>query len=404
MLHERLHAFSYKTLGLNDLTRALRSVGLSPMFSDARAMLSEQLTPFGLATPQVFDRVIEVFVSSNREQAVLARVTRERQPNGEEPVLFDLVVLSRTQSVDILKRAITETLRLELLENSYRETVLMKMVRDQITGVSPNGRLLEDRAVDRAATKLADDGIREQLKEISATFRSLPVTRFEFDHLPIFGGKPEAIDRLMSEGALSSSFQMRCKSCGNPSLIFTTSAEAEQALHGSIRCACGESRLHIVQAYSLESAFQRALQQGLWLEALVRDVIDRYACAQWHGRMLGTHEIDAFCVVAGMILMLECKDRNFGQNDLYVAAAKAQRLRADMVVIVSTRSLHSNVEEEIAVLNQQRGTDGDRFVPIIHATASELRSQLEALLNQVQKISLRNWLTRRPTGEPWAVA
>jgi hypothetical protein len=153
--------------------------------------------------------------------------------------------------------------------------------------------------------------------------------------------------------------------------------------------------LHVVETFGVKAIYQQVLQQGLWLEALVSDVVESIACRQWAGRILGTDEVDIICIVANRIVMFECKDRSVGQNDLYVAAVKAQSLRADLVAIVSTQPLHANVQEVLTGLNAQRQGNDDKFTAIIGASAWEIKSQLAEFLNSLRNIELNNWLESR---------
>jgi hypothetical protein len=101
--------------------------------------------------------------------------------------------------------------------------------------------------------------------------------------------------------------------------------------------------------------------------------------------------------------MFECKDRGIGQNDLYVAAVKAQTLRADVVAMVSTQPLHPNVHEVLTGLNSRREGQDDKFTAIIGDSASDIKSQLTAFLDNLSAIDLNNWLDRGGR-TPWSGA
>jgi len=386
MIVKNLHAFSHKPLKLDDLARALRRLGLSPVFATARKMVSEELAPFGINVPFTFGRLTEVFGSVEQEQAVLAR-TSQVTVNNSEVTLFDLVCLSQMRPVENLLQAVSETLEVELLDNSYNEEQLTERIRGWITGTSPNGKLLEIPTVKVAAMKLEDDRIRGQLKELFATLGGISVSRSALEGLPSLRAIG-AIEGLIAMGALTPNFQIRCKSCDTPHLVFTERLEAEKNLGGSVKCPCGNSRLQVAETYAIDESYQRALQQGVWLEALVGDVADSRACRQWNGSVLGTDEIDVLCVIANRIVMFECKDRNLGQNDLYVAAVKS-RAKADMVVFVSTQPLHSNVQQGISALNRagSGGRDGDRYVAITSDSAAKLRYEITKFLNTLRTVS-----------------
>lgn len=401
MIAKYVHMFSHKNLHLNELLRALTPLGLSPVFATARNLLFEELSPFELRIPQVFDTKAEAFSSPDHQKAVLARTSGVTLQNGSEVSLLDLVLLSREQPLDSLIQAITQKLGLELLDNSYREETLIERVRGRVTATGPNGKLLEDQAVIKSAAVLEDDHIREQLKEVCITLGPVSIPRSELEKLPSLT-KAEDIDELIRLGALVRNFQLHCKSCQTSLLVFAEFADAENNLRNSVKCPCGRSRLQILETFALDALYQRVLQQGLWLEALVSGVVDSRSCRQWAGRMLGTDEIDVICVIANRIIMFECKDKSFGQNDLYVAAVKAQRLRADMVVIISTHRLHSNVYERIEQLNAGReGEKDDKFVAISSPHTTEIKGKLFDLLNKLRRIELTNWLDRNGKDTMW---
>src|SRR6266478_4532357 len=109
MIAKNLHAYLHKPLKLADLARALRRLGLSPVFATARKMVSEELAPFGINEPFSFGRSTEVFASVEFKQAVFARTSQVTR-NNSEVTLFDLVCLSETRPVENLVQAISETL------------------------------------------------------------------------------------------------------------------------------------------------------------------------------------------------------------------------------------------------------------------------------------------------------
>src|SRR5271170_3682877 len=117
MLSQSFHVITEKSPIADDFARALRRVGLSPVFFSLRQMLSEQLTPLGIGTPHVFEKGIEVYTSSDQKKAVLARSGRDDQA-GRHVWFVDFVVLSREAPFELLVRAIEENLELEVLDHS----------------------------------------------------------------------------------------------------------------------------------------------------------------------------------------------------------------------------------------------------------------------------------------------
>ncbi len=386
-----MHCLPRKKGTLKDLAEALRPLGLRPIFSTARRMIGEELHPFEIASPQVFDKSVEAFVAAEQDRAILARID-EKSGEQEQTRSMDLVFISEGRPVQELLDVVARATGVELLDHSSREDSLVDQVHERITSTSPNGKLLEDVETRAAALSLEDDNIRAQLKELSATIGAISVPRPELEKLPVLKDAG-AVDRLIASGALTSNFQIQCGNCNISHLVFADRRDAERNLGGSVKCTCGKSRLCVVETYGVEKKYQLSLQQGLWLEAFVTSCVDPIVCRCWTGKILGTDEVDVICVIADRIVMVECKDRAVGQNDLYVAAIKAQSLGADRVLIVSTHPLHANVVEVLSGLNQQRGGADDRFTPIISSSAAEIRENLIAFLNSLRKREFNNWLT-----------
>src|SRR5579872_4355621 len=134
-----MHAFSRKQIGIADLKRVLRPVGLTPIFSLMRTMAAEQLTPFDLAIPTIYVPSTDVFTSSDLERAILVRASSEaaqQEPESKRYIL-DVVLLSRGKTIEDLVQLLSQQLDIELMSHSYSESQLLLNVEKRITATGP---------------------------------------------------------------------------------------------------------------------------------------------------------------------------------------------------------------------------------------------------------------------------
>src|SRR5271163_3107684 len=164
MISKSFHIITGNSRVTDDFEETLRHLGFSSTFAHLRKMLAEELTHFGIATPRIFDRETEVYISADQKKAVLSRKGHDERTDGSN-WFVDLLILSQEAPVETIAIALQDSLKTEILEHSHRETNLIKAVRDLITATSPNGRLLEKPEIQEAAKVLRDDSIRDCLKE-----------------------------------------------------------------------------------------------------------------------------------------------------------------------------------------------------------------------------------------------
>jgi hypothetical protein len=224
-------------------------------------------------------------------------------------------------------------------------------------------------------------------------FRDLPVTRAAIGGLDPFNSDPTLLDSLLDAKVLLRRYAVTCPSCYTGQIAFNSKRKAESTLRSSgDRCLnCLQGRLAVSEVLQVEPLSAAALQQGLWLESLASDTVGELSPLVWTGQMIENIEIDVLCVFAGMTILIECKDTNFGQNDLYVAAAKAEQVGANLVVIISTQPFHQNVVDGVMKI----GKDSSRrdFRTITCSNASEIGNELRTLLLGRSEHHVRDWLS-----------
>lgn len=77
--------------------------------------------------------------------------------------------------------------------------------------------------------------------------------------------------------------------------------------------------------------------------------------------MVESFELDVVAMIHSKIVLVECKDTSFGQNDFVNLSAKAEEIDADVIGVVTTQPLHENVKGLI----ERRKRDAERSVFVI---------------------------------------
>jgi hypothetical protein len=115
--------------------------------------------------------------------------------------------------------------------------------------------------------------------------------------------------------------------------------------------------------------------------------------------MIDSDEVDVLAVAYDQIVLVECKDTSFGQNDLYITSTKAENVGARTVVVVSTRDVHSNVTQ--AAERTARNRDDRLYTRaarprVLHIisehSADSIRSKILSVLEEMATRHLGDWL------------
>jgi hypothetical protein len=265
---------------------------------------------------------------------------------------------------------------------------------------SPNGKLLSDPEIREAATELCEDELRENVRQLVTAFPGRFVSIDTMQRLEPFEKNPAALSMILKKPKIVSRlYSITCEACGSRHIDYAEKVKAERAVSESEgQCGlCGEQGLTVTETFSVTEPWVKALRQGLWLELLISDLASSRTDSVWTGQMVGRNEIDVLAVFASHTILFECKDTSFGQNDLYIAAAKAERANADVVIIVTTRDVHQNVLDDLAEI----GKRGDReFRLVSKSTAKDLKDETTLILDQLSGDLLKNWFSS--SSNPWA--
>ena len=109
------------------------------------------------------------------------------------------------------------------------------------------------------------------------------------------------------------------------------------------------------------------------------------------GQMVETFELDVIAVGYSRVILLECKDTSFGQNDFINLNAKAEEISANTIGIVSTQPLHENV---VRLIERTRAQTG-RVIFTIQNTedSTSISSQIEREMTNTRNEYLRQLLS-----------
>lgn len=366
-----------------------KSVGsnFSPILREAAREIKEELASVGLViSVPVHDEDIEILL--NRETKHLLAL---RFSSFEESGLDMLEFSGGTKRQDIIE-PLQKAIGVNIDKGSLLEAALFKTVQERLGKLSRNGKVLADRASREAIRRLYDDTLRQKMKTILSALHDhmLPLEAFKY----LLKGNSTAMKKLFDDSRLfERSYGIRCKTCGSMQLVFPTRDKADDAMaHSKNYCAAckSEGTLAITEAYETIETARLAIQQGLWLESLASDVVSQVTEHIWTGQMVNSSELDVLSIYCDKIVLIECKDSSFGQNDLHAAAAKAEDVRADIVMIVVTRDLHPNVQASVDRYNQK----GERtFRTIVNNSTKKIQSALKTSLEETRSNFINRWFS-----------
>jgi hypothetical protein len=356
------------------------------------------------------------------EDCVLCQVSVEAALSRGDPVGQALVVSIVSDGEESEERAMAlfsqcvgqQAVRPGLPE----ETRQVERITSSLQALSPNGKLLADPAMGPVLRRLHDVQARRLLGRIATTFGTEPATREALLRAVRVagGGRPpkKALEELLEvDGLFRQSYLIGCSHCGERALTFATRQQAERALKEAVdpRCSfCREGKLAVLDAYGASEHAAKGLQQGLWLESLVQETLQRESLVALAGRMLEAFELDVACVVYGHVLLVECKDAPFGQNDYMNLLVKAQELGADIVGVVTTNPLHENVKRLVEGQTQRRerdwlvAEDMEDAAQIARTLAAWVQRLRESYLHRLfswgthvtpEELSYRRWMASR---------
>lgn len=396
---------SFSKTHAKQTTEALASSGFIPLNGLVSKYIGEQfgwIEPLGQNEKPLAIRS-EVYLNPELKHLIAYRdpnqAGRSARQGRREGV--DYLIASESDDLGSLDKVFHDAIGglsdAPLEAGSLQEKAIAASVEESLQKLSPNGRKLSDEPFLSECSKLENNDIRVDLQTLQRTFQDSPVTKDMIAKIEWFANRSDRLDALLANReVLDISFGAQCATCKDASIIFDSREACDTLIDSRPTCAeCKKRDFEVVELYRCRSALAEAIQQGLWLEALALDGVRKRTSSVWAGYMAGSDEVDAIAVYADRVLLLECKDTSFGQNEFYVARAKAENVDATEICVLTTRDVHSNVQSVVKQANQNRQqylrSRPRQYSLIVSPDASELRKGLDNELNRMDQAVIRNW-------------
>lgn len=289
----------------------------------------------------------------------------------------------------------------DLAPGSLKEEALFNRLSENLGSASPNGKRLKDESFLVSCRAVYGSAFKEDLKSVTKLVNDDFVTKDTLSKLKHFQDDPTRLENFLNEpGLLDVKYGAKCEECGSVAVNFGNRQDCEQFIHRSDGgCGqCDNESFAVVEQYGVKRNHLTALSQGMWLEALAMDRLILRTDRVWAGMMVGSDEVDCIAVYSDRIVLVECKDTSFGQNELYVTRAKADNIGASEVIVLTTSDIHQNVEKEIEKINSARRDRGlvDRDTTskvniVSKSEPKDLISGLDEVLDQLDRGTIRRW-------------
>lgn len=358
--------------------------------------LSSNKNPLALRS-QIFLNPEVGHLIAYREPSESSRATRQGKRDG-----IDFLVAAQSGDAAAVQPALESAAsglgESELESGSLHEKGIATSISESLQKLSPNGKKLSEEPFLLECSKLADNDLRVDLQTLQRTFQDDLVTREMIAKIERFATRQGRLESLLARSDLVEvSFGAECTNCQEVSLVFDQREAVDALLKTAMpTCAeCKKKEFAVVELYRAKRSLVDALQQGLWLEALALERVRNRTTRVWAGQMAGSDEVDAIAVFADRVLLIECKDTSFGQNEFYVARAKAENIDATEICVLTTRDVHVNVETAVKQANEGRQTylrQRPRHYHLLsNHDASMLRSGLDKWLDGMEASVVNGW-------------
>lgn len=388
------HCHLQKVSSLKNLVPRISKVlgeSFNSVFSEAAHWTETQLAKVGLRiSVPLYAEDLEIFISKQTKHVFGFRLIHTSRPGSPPKVALDILEISPENKEESKIESLGKAIGANIEKGSFIESIIVAELHKRLGKLSPNGKILADSMLRQRIRRLYNDNIRSKMKEIVNTYGEnvLPLETIR----ELLKEKKSIVKQFFDDPDLFiKKYVIVCDECGTLYLTFSTKEKAESALSDSHNyCSvCGKGgSLNIYEGYAVAEAIRRGIQQGLWLESLAADVTSEFTHNMWIGQMIDANEIDVLSIYCDKVVLIECKDASFGQNDFYVTAMKAQDIQANIVIIITTHDIHPNVQKSIDRYKGER-----RIFRIISKTSTEeIQSSLRQILSEIQNNYVTGWL------------
>jgi len=366
-----------------------------PLVNGAVQQVDRQLDDAGfrILTPTT-EVVFEIFLNKPARRVLVVRFypLGYGEPLSAEGTDFEILELSAGRvSEDTLKKLQKEITGNTITHGTVLETKRLDGVNKSLGKLSPNGKKLAESKLRRDIQRLYDDGLRLKLARIMSTYGDNLLTSEAIRKL--LGESKRSIGTLCNDSALfGNTYAISCRRCGTPHLILSHKKRAGEVLADSDNycTSCkGRGTLGLMEGYRLTEAVRVGIQHGIWLESLASDIVSKRTRHIWSGQMVNSNELDVLAIYCDKIILIECKDRSFGQNDFYVTAMKAQEIGAHVVFIIVTHDINPSVQ---SMINTYKMETDRAFKTIVGNSTKAISGSLDEALDEIRENYIGDWL------------
>jgi len=333
-----------------DLRRRLSSLGID---------FSHPTFPFSPGTK------CEILISESRKILLQLRIVTHFEYKFE---LLEIKIVSENTDEFVLLKDLIQNFRgvKELSQGTLAEKKEIERFNKEFR-LSPHGKKLVDKKYENVFPILYDDKIREMLFNIIDTFAGVPLTVDIFEKFSKSLKDKKTADRIVKNSTLiSKDYMITCRECGSfSSLAFEKKSQAEETLQKAqyICPNCTRDNPEIIETFRVRKEAIQGLKEGLWLEKFVDHTLREETENVWSGVTVDTIELDNVAILNERTYLVECKDTSFGQNDFYILMEKARKVDANVVIVVTTREVHQNVDSAIKKYQEE----GEREIHVIES-------------------------------------
>lgn len=332
----------------------------------------------------------EIKTSILLEINIFSRRGRSREQTLYEITIFSDDLKNNIKIVELIKDILITKIKIksDIIEGDIKEFALFYILNR-----------LKDTHRSELIEKVTEDMIGvfidKENREVLKNFANIP-----YKIIPqIVVKNLKNHKKLVDVNILKENYVAYCNKCLERYGISPTAFETREALIKNLKdevmlCPqCGR-KLTINNA-SIESAYsftELGLEsaKGLWFEAYIRSILlkegvllNNMKCCNYHDK----DELDHVFIDSSNLVVCECKDRNLGQNDIYITAMKATRLGADKVLLISTEPISKDI------LPQTEEATKPIYVPIsgnIKDISKNLKSEILKMREQYVIKKLKN--------------
>ena len=269
-------------------------------------------------------------------------------------------------------------------------------ISKMVKGLSTNGKLLANGETKEMCKLMRNETYREILSRlIQLEAIAFPVDSIDYLQKTLaIKNKTitSAVKSLVDCGAVSPIIRLSCPSCRTVSSGFSVSVSLKE-LGGKIFCSeCGRpyDLKQRIEAFSVSSNARKAIEQGLWLEECVANVLTDLGCMQVHvGVMVDGLEIDEITIKHGEIILVECKAGDVDFTDLTIFSHKVRAINPDRAMIITTSKVLPNAKKEIEAIKKREEIE----IVQIEGDLRQIEKKLEKVIQRIEEKYRKKWIS-----------